>query len=1106
MPKYRVDTDAGVYEVELDREPRDQAELEAALRGYKPTSPVAAPGGSRINDRPTPATPLAAPIKTTPGDPSVRLSERMQREVAGLVTPPPKVYPPEPAGARPPRLGPGSFLTSRPYGPMPEMDAETWKRASEIDQQNVKDLAELEALGTDISGVSEKKEPPRPGLMMRILDLALRPNYAIAGAAMAAFKDPSTPGSEFAGAWRGLTGQEQYNFGDVLKEAGLPELGSIQVNPYYDDPDRARRDPRMHMSYGEPTTLATGRGVLGFAMDVGLDPLTYTTVGASRSAIELGAKMTLRPDRILLPRVWLNDAGKAELVRQIARAKANGAQGLTARAIAEANLQVRIRAGQGGDLIDANAVRFAGKAIPGSKQAIAAIERGWEKSLHKLEQALGYTKKGESRLTTLRQIFQRDAAVAHYLPYIEDKNGFINSYHGVKANILDEEADLARMATGPLDDVARERITYAVERSQRGGIDQLALDRPDLAAIARYIDASQKNMRQMEISAGLATTMRSEYMRHLWKNPRVEPLTGLGSGMTSPGMRENLQRTYDTIEEGMKAGLEPITKDAFQLFAQRRLAHERVFLAREFLESTVQKYGFTKTEGHVWNSAVADLARGNPLSTLQQAAIAKGHKIGLGARWMDEDLVTIGKIRGLEQFKDLMIPRAIARDINSSLGMYTEPGVQGGLQILLTGYDQMLNMTKRALTIFWPSFHARNYTTNVVNSALDIGLVALNGPRRVEAWQILLGKQGEFVTQLGERYTFDHLRELATSHGVLGEFRGKLEIMSSTKREIERVTSSNPLTQFSRGAEHFGSKVEDEARMFLWLTYLRRGYGPDEAARRVNKFLFDYDMLSPVERGLLRRAIPFYTFMRHNLPLQAKAVIARPGYQAFLGKVFAARGDVPPEDLQYLPEYVNSGLALPLGRTPNGEPLYFVGLGLPMEDLNRILPGAHGEKSYRAALVNNWMWSAAPMIRGALSLAFQWNIQMGEPLDPRSKISEAYGDWVDKMPTLLQEMVGFKKTYDRRGRPIYVMNTAAVVGLQSFFLSRVYTQSGKFLQPGTPWGAAAMKGFTGWEIAPQDISGTRVTREAKTAIERQEQIRRLKGEQKRELLFGGETK
>ena len=73
-----------------------------------------------------------------------------------------------------------------------------------------------------------------------------------------------------------------------------------------------------------------------------------------------------------------------------------------------------------------------------------------------------------------------------------------------------------------------------------------------------------------------------------------------------------------------------------------------------------------------------------------------------------------------------------------------------------------------------------------------------------------------------------------------------------------------------------GASIEGTQRLVLFLEGLRNGKTIEESVENVNKFLFDYGDLTEAEKVWMKRVIPFYTYMRKNVPLQLEMMIDHP--------------------------------------------------------------------------------------------------------------------------------------------------------------------------------------------------------------------------------------
>jgi hypothetical protein len=118
--------------------------------------------------------------------------------------------------------------------------------------------------------------------------------------------------------------------------------------------------------------------------------------------------------------------------------------------------------------------------------------------------------------------------------------------------------------------------------------------------------------------------------------------------------------------------------------------------------------------------------------------------------------------------------------------------------------------------------------------------------------------------------------------------------------------------------------VEDPARFAHYIDKRVKGDTAIDAMFSVKKYLFDYEDLTDFERNVLRRIIPFYSFMRFNMPFQIERVLNRPG---LIGKLFIAErskvvADILGQDsrdleAKFLQEWVREGAPFFVGRDPN---------------------------------------------------------------------------------------------------------------------------------------------------------------------------------------------
>jgi hypothetical protein len=130
-----------------------------------------------------------------------------------------------------------------------------------------------------------------------------------------------------------------------------------------------------------------------------------------------------------------------------------------------------------------------------------------------------------------------------------------------------------------------------------------------------------------------------------------------------------------------------------------------------------------------------------------------------------------------------------------------------------------------------------------------------------------------------------------------------------------------------------GTNLEDSVRLANFLGGLQQGMAPDVAGRLTRAIHFDYTDLTPFERTVMRKLVPFYTFARKNLPAQIEMLASQPG------KILPAIRALTNVDdrSEYVPDYLASGVAIPWGTgidPETGRPTqkFLNKVGLPFEE------------------------------------------------------------------------------------------------------------------------------------------------------------------------------
>ena len=261
----------------------------------------------------------------------------------------------------------------------------------------------------------------------------------------------------------------------------------------------------------------------------------------------------------------------------------------------------------------------------------------------------------------------------------------------------------------------------------------------------------------------------------------------------------------------------------------------------------------------------------------------------------------------VKRYKGTYFPDDVAKVIEQQYKIMSNPDE---LNKIIRAYDGVQNWWKKWSLGARPAYHARNFVGNIWNSYVG----GLNNPMMYKksgelmskAWaktgkrtNVTWDELGDFkVSGLddtkpflkGTKYTEQEIYDAAIDNGVFG-FKGQYGAdipLAQRSRFNNQPSFKNPLDWITPSAEKnvilhtgfkFGGAVENNARLALFMDGLSKGKSFDEAAINVHKHLFDYKDLGRYESHStlnMKRAIPFYTWSRKNIPLALETLLRQP--------------------------------------------------------------------------------------------------------------------------------------------------------------------------------------------------------------------------------------
>jgi len=697
----------------------------------------------------------------------------------------------------------------------------------------------------------EEREPK--GFLMKALDYYSRTNYAVASFVNSLFVEKEGLGEAMSDAWKGLKGEQRMFFSDVLENAGVR-------NKYI-------------------------RAIVGWALDAFLDPLNWLTIGVGQGT-KLGLTTLSKQGRLLLQTRLKKDLPRytAKFLKEVGEKKL--AQTMAREAIEAEVLRTALR--NPAKYVAKPALRYFGRKIP-------IVSNVTQPAIQKL----GALKTRLVRRQPMRWIGKAFIGDEFILKHSKE-------FTPLQKNLLAlaRQQKLLREAEGYAEaekfffKVAkkvprvtdRERIMRAIEKREISKLPK------KLQPVAKELsDWLKKNITEPEMRLGLLRRFRGKKLEYVPHYTR-ERVWGRGRGLYIGITKSGQPRYFESLEALKKAGLTPI-EDVAVSFSMRYAYSRNLIAFDDYVQKMVNTVG-TKIDKKTFRKLLAGgkklpegyaiyiprpIVRFYPLY-FSKKPISKQKLIQKAINLLDElegirdwskgevlkmiHSTSVGKaLKITEDLPVYLLPKEIADMLNTA-----SPFVSRTTSDFLRFADRVTNFWKASVTSWFPAWHSRNAESN-------LWLCFLGGMQRpsdvkyfMQAFKLQkygflkrLGKEPkDFVITLGsKKFRASQLYDMAKETGVFtgwymrelgaGYERELLKRAGGVRRGaamLERALFEKPRA--------VGSAVENNARMALFLHRLAKGDDYRSASRFVKKFLFDYGELTPFEKQVMRRIIPFY--------------------------------------------------------------------------------------------------------------------------------------------------------------------------------------------------------------------------------------------------------
>lgn len=604
------------------------------------------------------------------------------------------------------------------------------------------------------------------------------------------------------------------------------------------------------------------------------------------------------------------------------------------------------------------------------------------------------------------------------------------------------------------------KIPEAVQSSGNSVIDN----------IMSNIRGQHKDFATIEKEKGILDTELPDYVRHYLTPEGRDFLNKTGMNITAE-LNKPLRvknpfaktRQLDGTIEGInkyfqgRYGVQLFEPDAFKAFAARKAEHIKAVNTYDFITNIGQQFG---KQAEVITKEIK-----NPITGKLTTKDVVKPVFENGIRYIESSV---------PQLKGTLLPEQIVKHVDDT---YKTLSNEEATKKFLGLYDKVLGFWKGSVTGWFPSFHARNTMGGVFNN----WIAGVKSPARyLQADQIARGVEGTITTQLGTKYSYSQIRELASKLGAIGQ-PGYLDVM----REVEKDIGKGPVSKLMDLPKNAMEVVENRLRLPLFVDRLIKGDAPEQAAKQVFQFQFDYapEALTGFEKNVMKRLLPFYRWTRGNIPLQLEQMAKQPGKYAAIGKLLGnlqSDKQKAKDEFAALPPYMREGLPVRLGEK-NGFSQYLYGLGLPVEDINRLWKG--DAKRTVASMVGE----LSPILKYPIEVGTGQNLFTGEPIEQNNRVYP----FVNSIPGLRDwlEVTEHKNkdgsvSYRGNAYKLHFLNTA---------LGRFYTTAGKLTDNNSSDAVKFLYGVLGAKAKSVDIEKEKFYRqqELQNRLEQQLESRGL---------------
>jgi hypothetical protein len=309
---------------------------------------------------------------------------------------------------------------------------------------------------------------------------------------------------------------------------------------------------------------------------------------------------------------------------------------------------------------------------------------------------------------------------------------------------------------------------------------------------------------------------------------------------------------------------------------------------------------------------------------------------------------------------------ALPSGVRETVNGMSQKQINAGIETVGSIIDRFYTVWKPTVTGLRGDYHLRNLMGSTWMNMMDVGTKTFD-PSITKGAKELLGSAKGKLELAGKEIDLDTLRngftesgakatQMSAGHSNLEQtLKGQVEtvfdeanpIKTGTKEFIRKIDKTKPVRSTASAVvgvgKEVGNVIEDKVRAVNFLANVEAslergsslGQAMREAGEHVRKWHFDYTELTEAERKIFKRIVPFYSWMRKNIPLQLETFLNdhRPVKALERFKVNMEKaGGVSDEDQ---PSWFRDSTPIPLGLGADGK-MKYINASLPSADLGNL--------------------------------------------------------------------------------------------------------------------------------------------------------------------------